>query len=1081
MSDRWGTQLPGFNRAAAETVFKAVMAMEDGEAEVFARMLVGAGVQRDLEVHRGQIAKVLDAHFAERAELARERLSKAAVAKARAGQDNLPELYALTELAKAYDPNEARDAAGRWTDSGRSLVEHANIDYRNVRGLRGPHAEALGIPHAAGLTGKDKAHYQHAYRQVSDLAARYRGMGEDALLHLNVRQEDGNTREDVVRIPARDKPLTLNLQPGDRIESAAVSVHPKVGAPGAAYDTLAALNPRAGALGANLVNNGALNTARIKQFGEEVNAEPSEQEAYTPSARLFRRLGAGAKLLDDSLGDAAPRKLQMALAVGQHVGNYGPEAQKVIGPLADRTAYRYRGTERTVDSSLQRDMKSDMDAALPGERREAMISGSKDKGVWVPSKTLEYFKGLLPKPDLNQLHLSSGTVPPSQGVIIDRRGRPVVQAVGYGDDWYLPFNLKNLAKLKGGEYIRTRSWGGPTTEDVYTALASGAHSMTVVSHNGVYTLEFHRDLRGGRRFNDKAARMVARYGQLLDAVKSHQVTAGSLHPSRTAELRREAAERYDPVDDRKDFEAEFERLKARQHENPTLSRQQTNEASVEWLRSVAAQQKTASGQVMTPEEYVGQLVSRTAERAHGAHVAAAQTLGVAPVRSLDQHRAAAMEQLVDEDPAEAARKIAAATGQTKALETYLQRVQEQYAASLRPMQLNGTGYDNALQALREQFPYYIARVSYHPWADAVQRSDTGYVKPRHNRPERALAGYFDPTITGHGKVSADSTRYQNFPVRRGKLHYVGSKEGEGKQPEGKAGERAPSPEAAAAQRAKADHELLSHLFGLRFHDEAKLGDAAVGGRSPVEDAKDRNFPAGPLKELFTKSPAELENKPEEMHRLIDQVLRLHEQAGGKLFAGLDEAKVKAFRNGGQVAKPTPLPTSTREVLNHLDEDRSFGSVFDPSRGASTQQLTDAYSRDPVIRDAVSDGHLPAHLDEDGFSDRIGDAAARLRQANNRQLADEGAGVRVPDSDKRSLHRKAEALARAAQLRRRYDEAVDREKARAELGHAQGAQDVSGDQHSLHIHGPEALDRLIEAMHGRGQEEARRDNPRVIDA
>ena len=53
-------------------------------------------------------------------------------------------------------------------------------------------------------------------------------------------------------------------------------------------------------------------------------------------------------------------------------------------------------------------------------------------------------------------------------------GQIVTQAIGYGDDHYLPFNLKNLKGLKGGEYIRTRSVGGPTSEDIYTGLLSGA-------------------------------------------------------------------------------------------------------------------------------------------------------------------------------------------------------------------------------------------------------------------------------------------------------------------------------------------------------------------------------------------------------------------------------------------------------------------------------------------------------------------------------------------------------------------------------------------------------------------------------
>ena len=57
--------------------------------------------------------------------------------------------------------------------------------------------------------------------------------------------------------------------------------------------------------------------------------------------------------------------------------------------------------------------------------------------------------------------------------------------------------------------MRTRAAGGPTTEDIYTGLLTGARQVQVVSNSGVFTVEFDPDLRGGRRYTDKAARMVA--------------------------------------------------------------------------------------------------------------------------------------------------------------------------------------------------------------------------------------------------------------------------------------------------------------------------------------------------------------------------------------------------------------------------------------------------------------------------------------------------------------------------------------------------------------------------------------------
>jgi hypothetical protein len=42
-------------------------------------------------------------------------------------------------------------------------------------------------------------------------------------------------------------------------------------------------------------------------------------------------------------------------------------------------------------------------------------------------------------------------------VIIDADGDVVSQAVGFSDDHYLPFDLANLTRLRGGQYVRTEA------------------------------------------------------------------------------------------------------------------------------------------------------------------------------------------------------------------------------------------------------------------------------------------------------------------------------------------------------------------------------------------------------------------------------------------------------------------------------------------------------------------------------------------------------------------------------------------------------------------------------------------------
>lgn len=149
-----------------------------------------------------------------------------------------------------------------------------------------------------------------------------------------------------------------------------------------------------------------------------------------------------------------------------------------------------------------------------------------------------------PNKDLFALQLDSGNTPPSEGVIIDKEGNIAVQAVGYGDDHYLPFNLKNMKQLRGGEYIRTRSVGGPTSEDIYTGLLMGAKRIQVNSRSGSFIVEFEDDFTGKRRYNDKAKRMVRRYEQILDSVQSEQVDRQSVRPEIRAQFSEEIDTKY---------------------------------------------------------------------------------------------------------------------------------------------------------------------------------------------------------------------------------------------------------------------------------------------------------------------------------------------------------------------------------------------------------------------------------------------------------------------------------------------------------------------------------------------------------
>jgi hypothetical protein len=234
----------------------------------------------------------------------------------------------------------------------------------------------------------------------------------------------------------------------------------------------------------------------------------------------------------------------------------GPEAEKVLGPYVQRAAYRYRGTETSPDKNLvrmfngaemgqvdalasgrfSREQEAAAAAAVNGpraaeklgsrlmidavqRRQEGLTSDSLKMQVRADMAGAELAQTLPKDPIIARLSQKAGTILPSQGILINADGKIVSQAVGFADDHYLPFDLKNLSALRGGQFVRTRQAGGLTGEDVYSAVTMGARMVTVVSPSGVFTLEMSPDFRGARAMSDKARGMYDRYLKILDAVE----------------------------------------------------------------------------------------------------------------------------------------------------------------------------------------------------------------------------------------------------------------------------------------------------------------------------------------------------------------------------------------------------------------------------------------------------------------------------------------------------------------------------------------------------------------------------------
>ena len=487
------------------------------------------------------------------------------------------------------------------------------------------------------------------------------------------------------------------------------------------------------------------------------------------TTRNMQRVGAAAQFVEDIPGaDKLPSKAKRALAAGKYVGELGPEAERVMGPTIRSAAYRYRGVEKNPEGRLMDSIRQTVAGSInPDDARDRlfhprMVTHETQYGaeeVAEPSKFLQYWQSRLPDKNLLDLHLNSGAIAPSEGMIFNRQGDVVTQAVGYGDDHYLPFNLKKLSRAKGGEYVRTRTVGGPTTEDIYAGLMSGTRGVTVVSHSGIFTIEFDPEFRGGRRYNDKAARMMERYGKLVDTLDSQTVQLSQIPESRKREIY-EQAEMEIPgntpgtILERK---KKAQELMGMEKYNPTPSQETRDEWRSEFLAEEASKWNR-EGDPMSWDQAKSSVEARAGSR-------------------------------LSDDQA------IAELGLNDSYDKYVRYREGQYRQEMSPLTLNGEGYYKALSALKEQFPYYISDVKWTPNTQGQNARDKGYVKAKHLRPAAAKDGYWDRSIEGYsgsipdrngnpsGKYRADKGGYANWAAHA-RLEGIEEREREKKKEKG---------------------------------------------------------------------------------------------------------------------------------------------------------------------------------------------------------------------------------------------------------------------------------------------------------
>jgi hypothetical protein len=517
--------------------------------------------------------------------------------------------------------------------------------------------------------------------------------------------------------------------------------------------------------GSNLTGSSQVNHDATGKWGSSNAAEWNNLTSGTDRQSYRRMEMTGHALTSIS---APGSNVHTAGAIAQIIGNLGPEAEKILGPGVRRTAYRYRGTEKRPDAKMMANNRKITQAAHLLDRRNPQADevaqtyinlynheekgqtkrgdsfGRTDPSFTPPPRdpdqvvaTIGYnleeaqndglnpqqmamrMRGdmvatslipTLPKAKLTALSQEAGDTPPSTGVLINASGQIVSEAQGFNGDHYLPFDLKNLRAMHGGQYVRTRSNGGPTTEDIYTGLIGGARQMQVVSNSGVYTVEFDPDLRGGRRYSDKAAKMVRRYAQILDRIATEQVNSQDLPKERISEIYRDSMEamNWDQEKGMKEFTASMKK---------------------ERLRNAAG----AGIEGMTGQENITTQIEDEFSRR----------------RALPEN----------------------ATASRNALDMIHREVSDELRSKqVKTYKLDGPGYATALEALKTEFPYYIRDVKYQELPEfrafhgmarskdkvATNVKDSAYVAPGHTAYAGQSAGYI-PKEKG-GKAHAAGGR-----------------------------------------------------------------------------------------------------------------------------------------------------------------------------------------------------------------------------------------------------------------------------------------------------------------------------------
>lgn len=932
---------------------KAVQQDEESAAELMDQIAMEV-IADEIDAHGGDIELLARPQLAELVAKAKRGLLRGYVAKAVAGTypDEsyarvAAQLNMLTEVIKddePFDPKKhPRGQGGRFTRS----ISHAPVsslshirDYRQLspanRSLRAAGKDPDTDP-ARDKFLAEQGEWEDAQRKMKEFQDTFPGSTRNVDAVFSFRTKDGSSEKFSVPL---GKPLDANIAAAagygldDRLDF--VEIQPGPGANEALKDKVARFNDIAG-------QTGSPRTARLMTsydpeklrylggvFGDDINGEAVQRPGIK---RFFSRTQAAGNVLEGITGAEKYGKM-VRLA-----GEFGSEADRALGPAAQRAAYRYRGTEKEADPTLRRAFTSrDMqlvdavgeansgdDLARVDQIREGIKQQKRERGGTSPvlgalehrltesanspepmlgdelamkvrsDVAAAHMMSTLPDdPRAAELSRLSGHVLPSQGVIIDHDGDVVSQAVGYGEDHYLPFDLKNIRALKGGQYVRTRMEGGPTGEDVYALVATGARMGTVVSSSGVFTFEMDPNFRGRRGSSDKARMVYQRYLEILDAVDGSGLYSRDLSAADKARVEETAsAMNYEIGGTEHQAMLNAERAKQKK-----LTPDQ-----VEAIEAEARQELQASGRRFTELS--------------------------------------------------TARQNAEVTSLTE------ERVLERKGELIREVSLNAEGYALAMKTLQQQFPYFIRTATYEP----LRNKETG-------------GGFF----AARGMDAGQAVRQRSLSddrgyVRPGGLRSEGTKEGF----YATAGAR-------RLKRTKRDEPEESPKA-----IPAAAGTAAVttpGAAAPAAAPSQATaVPSGKLAEALAPRSTEFTNRRDvavkELHQAWAVLSQSNQgQLGGQGLENLGGAQVpwdqvKGRRDLAAAWLMDAVPAQFNEVMS-TDQASALDVLSDRDLIASTVRgklsAGAAGWGDPQAIEALQ---LPGVKDSDSFARYVADTAQRV--------------------------------------------------------------------------------------------------------